>query len=297
MPNPKKIGLLISATDTAGTGSGVWDDYITAVKAAIGTVPHHEEPTRTTGRYGAGGDRKQYDIGAQNLAADKDVGVIITGGALAASQCQKNAPNIPLVVASAGDLSMLTGNNFTGCTNGQLNLQILDARIVLMLQQLQPQKAVVVAGNDSVAPVQKAIQIAMTSLLSWQKILQQNVVPVYPASFTDASDFQDEATIQGKLSPPETKPPTPTADVVLVCSDPLMRTYGTNFVDAAHGMNMTTMHEFGEWVTQHGGDLSYGPDFTKLFQTAAGYAVQIIKGTPAASIPVFNPQLSDCVQT
>jgi putative ABC transport system substrate-binding protein len=288
-----KIGFLISATDTgtAGTGAGVWDQYIKAFKNAIGTAHYHEEPARTRG-HGAGGDKGQYDTAAKNLAADNDVRVIVTAGTQAAIECQTYAPNIPLVVASAGDLSVLTGNNFTGCTNGQLNLQILDARIVLMLQQFRPQNAVVVAGNDSVGPVQKAMQNAMTSVPIWQKILQQNVVPVYLASFTDASDFKDPATIQRKLKG------TPTADVLLVCSDPLVRTNGTALVQAAHALGMNTMHEFAEWVQQHGGNLSYGPNFTTLFQKAAGFVDQILNhNTPAANIPVFNPQLSDCVQT
>lgn len=293
-----KVGLLISATEKSagGIGTGVWDQYITALKGAVTSNPtYHEEPKSTgTAPHGARGDKNQYDTAAQNLAADKDVLVIVTAGALAAKECQTYAPNISLVVASAGDLSMLRGNNFTGCTNGQLNPQILDARIVLMLQQFKPQKAVAVAGNDSVGPVQIAMKNAVTSIPIWQKILQQNVVPVYPASFTAVADFKDEPTIQGKLNPPAG---TPTADVLLVCSDPLMMTYGQKFVQAAHHMNMQTMHEFKEWNTQHGGDLCYGPDFTNLFQKAGGFVEQILNGTLAANIPVFNPQLSDCVQT
>jgi hypothetical protein len=295
--NPK-VGLLISATDTGttGTGPGAWDLYITALKEAVtGNPPYHEEPG-STGHYGAGGDKGNYDTGAQNLAADPDVKVIVTAGTQAAKECQTYAPNIPLVVASAGDLSVLTGNNFTGCTNGQLNLQILDARIVLMLQTFRPQKAVVVAGNDSVGPVQTAMKNAVKSIPIWQQILQQNLVPVYSASFTAATDFKDEPTIQGKLSPPAGTG-TPIADVLLVCSDPLLRTYGKKFVQAAHHMNMQTMHEFAEWRTQHGGDLCYGPDFTKLFQKAGGFVNQILNKARAASIPVFNPQLSDCVKT
>jgi hypothetical protein len=59
---------------------------------------------------------------------------------------------------------------------------------------------------------------------------------------------------------------------------------------------MKTIHEFAEWVIQHRGDLSYGPDFNNLFRTAGGFVDKILKGTSAAQIPVFNPQVTDCVQ-
>jgi hypothetical protein len=156
-----------------------------------------------------------------------------------------------------------------------------------MLQKLAPKKAVAVIGNDSVSPVQTAMNNAVKSL-------KKQKIPVYSASFTNASDFQDEATIQGKLNPPAR---TPIADVLLVCSDPLMRTYGTIFVKAAHGMHMKTMHEFAEWHNKHNGDLCFGPVFTQLFQRAAGFVDQILNGAFAANLPVFEPQVADCVQT
>ena len=40
-----------------------------------------------------------------------------------------------------------------------------------------------------------------------------------------------------------------------------------------------------EWHTKHGGELCYGPDFTKLFQNAAGYVDQILAGTPRSKSP------------
>jgi hypothetical protein len=123
---------------------------------------------------------------------------------------------------------------------------------------------------------------------------------VYWVSFARDSGLQDEPTIQAKLISPATAPAgTPTADVALVCSDPLMRTYGTNFVQAAKKMGMTTMHEFAEWHHVHKGNLCFGPDFTQLFRKAAGYVDQIIgpTNTPVAKLPIVSANLEDCKPT
>lgn len=242
-----------------------------------------------------GVDYPSYLAGANALIA-AGANVIVTAGNVAAQACydatNANDPinPIPVVVASAGDLTGLTGGNLTGCTNGQTNSDILDERITRVLQKLSRKKVVAVVGNYTVPPVMAAMDSAVASLKA-----KKPPVPVYSASFTKAGDFQDEATIQGKLNPPVG---TPIADVLLVCSDPLMRTYGNIFVKAVHHINMKTMHEFAEWHDEHGGDLCYGPDFIKLFQRAAGYVDQILNGADPANLPVFAPQDPvDCVQT
>jgi putative tryptophan/tyrosine transport system substrate-binding protein len=273
------IGLLIAATDT----DEVWHSYITAFKNAVGTTPVSYDPQPPGG---AGGDPQKYAKAAKQLVSD-NVNVIVTAGELAAAACKKATKTIPIVVASAGDLAAVAAPNLTGFTNGQVDPQILDARIIRMLKKLLPQKAVAVVGNDTVPPVKTAMDYAVASL-------QQKRVPVYSASFTTASDFKDEATIQEKLKPAYGT----TADVLLVCSDPLMRTHGSIFVNAAHHMHMKTMHEFAEWHTKHGGDLCYGLDFTKLFQRAAGYVDQILaRGARAPKLPVIAARPKDCVLT
>ena len=276
-----KIGLMISAKDT----NQIWHPYIMAFKQALNTNPvnYDQQPLGAGG--GAGGVKVDYDAAAQKLVAD-NVDVIVTAGNLAASACKNATQTIPIVVASAGDLTGLAGGNLTGFTNGQDDHRILDERIARMLRILKPQKAVAVAGNSSVKPVKAAMDYAVAKNMG---------VPVYPAPFTQPTDFHNEATIQGKLKPPVGI--TLTADVVLVCSDPLMRTHGTIFVKTAHGMNMRTMHEFAEWRGNHGGDLCFGPDFKRLFEEAAGYVDQILGGTPVTNLPVVPVTLADCVQT
>lgn len=277
--NSKTIGLLVAATDT----NDVWQSYITAFKNAVSTTPVRYDPQPPGG---AGGDPQKYATAAKQLVSDK-VDVIVTAGELAATACKKATKTIPIVVASAGDLAAVAAPNLTGFTNGQVEPQILDARITRMLKKLQPQKAVAVVGNDTVPPVKTAMDYAVASL-------QKQKVPVYSVSFTTESDFKNEAAIQDKLKPAHGT----TADVLLVCSDPLMRTHGSILVNAAHHMKMKTMHEFAEWHTKHGGDLCYGLDFTKLFQKAAGYVDKILgQGVRVPKLPVIAAQSKDCVQT
>jgi len=222
--NPK-VGLLIAAMDT----DDVWRDYIKAFKdTLVTTVAAGNWDQQPPSPGGAGG--VNYNAAAQQLVRDQ-VDIIVTAGNLAAKACAdatnagKPPKPIPVVVAAAGDFTGLQGKNWTGCYNGQVNPDILEERLKRMLRNLPPNKSVAVVGNDTVKPVQKAMSDAVVSLR--EKLPADKV---YRASFTKASDFQDPATIQGKLGPVGI---TEIADVLLVCSDPLMRTHGSDFVAAA----------------------------------------------------------------
>jgi hypothetical protein len=75
-----KVGILVSATDTGttGTGAGVWDGYITALKSQISGKPHYRvEPPITPGKHGAEGHKGEYDSAAKTLAADNNVSVLL----------------------------------------------------------------------------------------------------------------------------------------------------------------------------------------------------------------------------
>jgi hypothetical protein len=284
-----KVGLLIAATDA----NDVWASYITAFKKAL---DHQMSPTAVSYvqrpfHGAAGGDYSAYYVAAQQLINDK-VDIIVTAGNLAARACkdaanQTNAANpIPIVVASAGDLTDLADSNLTGCANGQQNIAILKARIDKMNQLYPAPTAVGIVGNDTVPPVGWAMHQA------FGLIPQLLEVPAYLVPFRQQSDLQDVATIRNMLN--SSLPNT--VNALYVCSDPLLRTHGGDFVTAAHNAKMNTMHEFGEWHSKHGGDLCFGPDFTTLFQKAAGFVYQYFQnGVP---LPTgFNPQVIDCKQT
>jgi hypothetical protein len=158
------VGILVSATDDPD----VWEGYITAFQSPIASNPqYHVEPaiisSATPGRHGAQGREQKYDDAAKALADDNTVNVVVTGGTLAAKYVQRHTTAIPLVFASAGDYSTLTGSNFTGCTNGQTNTDISNKRIQIMNDKWNP-VSVIVAGNDAVAPVNTAMGNALTQI-------------------------------------------------------------------------------------------------------------------------------------
>jgi putative tryptophan/tyrosine transport system substrate-binding protein len=275
-----QIGLLTQATTT--DDPNVWDLYITTFTNALCTNGIAKPFLSQTGV-----DYATYVTGATNLIAS-GAKVIVTAGNVAAEACydytQTQANPTPIVVASAGDLTGLAGGtNLTGCTNGQQDLTILKSRIG-KISLLNSTPVVGIVGNSSAPPV------------NWAMNQASRLIPgAHSVAFTQQSDFQDIKTIQNKLSQLPAN-----VNVLFVCSDPLMRTYGSDFVKAAKThptMKLKTLHEFGEWVNEHKGDLSYGPDFNKLFQRAAGYVDQILNGASPANLPVFAPQDPvDCVQ-
>jgi hypothetical protein len=156
-----------------------------------------------------------------------------------------------------------------------------------MQQQLKP-TGVAVVGNYSVGPVGEAMNYVQQQL----GLAVDQVIDLNPTNFQTANDLRGILT---KL-----KQQYPKVNVLYVCSDPFLRTNGNLLVDGAHNHplgRISTMHEFGEWVNHHNGDRAYGPNFNQLFQRAAGYVDQILNGADAADLPVFAPQIVDCVST
>jgi putative ABC transport system substrate-binding protein len=59
-------------------------------------------------------------------------------------------------------------------------------------------------------------------------------------------------------------------------------------VDLAAELRLPVMYEKAEDV-EHGGFLSYNPNYSELFRLAAGYVAQILSGTKAGELPIQQP--------
>jgi putative ABC transport system substrate-binding protein len=59
-------------------------------------------------------------------------------------------------------------------------------------------------------------------------------------------------------------------------------------VDLAAELRLPVMYERPEDV-EHGGLVSYSPDYSELFRRAAGYVAQILAGTKAGELPMQQP--------
>ena len=59
-------------------------------------------------------------------------------------------------------------------------------------------------------------------------------------------------------------------------------------VDLAAELRLPVMYERPEDV-EHGGLVSYGPNYSELSRRAAGYVAQILSGTKAGELPMQQP--------
>jgi hypothetical protein len=283
MPN---ISLLTQTTTPAD--AHVWDSYISDFTGALCTNGYTSPLPQQTGT-----DLDSYKTGAQNLM-DGGADVIVTAGNVAANACYEvtEGSDTFVVVASAGDLTGLTGGNLTGCTNGQFDQNIVQARVNRMQGQLNPTEVGVVGNYDLLGTAMDDVITALGAIPAPGHPLVGHIVDVNPTNFKTANDLKGILT--------DLKKQYPNVNVLYVCSDPYLRTNGNILVQGAHNHpvgRFSTMHEFGEWVTHHGGDRAYGPNFNQLFQRAAGYVDQILNGALPANLPVFAPNLVDCVPT
>ena len=287
-PPTPTIGFLVAAKKLT------WSNFISAFESKLTSLGWTLGSNVNIDYQEANGDEGQYQSIATSFVT-AGVNVIVTAGTEAAVACQIATRGNPIsvVFASAGDplysglvtsLNHPTGTNLTGGSNMQTDPGVTAARVGSMQNSLNPTK--VGAIGYPLRPIDKAIDVAVNALTAAE-------IPVFTPTYLGylaPSDFVSVATIQARLKL------LSGVDVLYVCSDPLLRSSrpdgsnnGTNLVKAAHNLGMRTMHEFSEWKTAHGGNKSYGPDFKDLFTNAAVQVDQILKGTPAGNIDVYQP--------
>lgn len=293
---PKRIGFLIAAK------ASDWDDYIDAFTDRLhakgwiignGTGPA-DVSIDFQPRTGAAGDLNTI----RNCAATfvrNTVDLIVTSGTQAADACKRATATIPIVFAAAGDPvgSGLVANptnpeaNITGCCNLQTQVATLDRRIAMMNTRLHPTKVAVIGNNN---PVIYPVDVAMDRALA---ALNTAGIPAAPKGLGcfAPSDFATAAAIRAKLVGLGNG-----VDVLLVCSDPVLTSHADDLVRVAHNLGMRTMHEMREGRGHHGGDQTFGPNFTNLFRKAAEMSDKILRNTPIRNIPVHTPSSTNNVQ-
>ena len=269
----REVGFLVATTPSD------WAPYIGWFKARL-TTPNVNITFLPPG--GAAGDPVKISKAAKYLAENSEV--IVTAGTQAALACKAETQTnqTPFVFASVGDptisgLSPQPGGNFTGCSNQQVKL--VPQRVDEMLAH-QFQGPFAVVGNYNIEPIKYAMMHAVSVLIA--KGMQAQLAPITPQD--NIGTFISGLKGQGIKS-------------LYVCSDPFITTRSTELNAKAHAgpapSRLKTMFEFGEHVTQHGGDLSYGINFKDLFEKAAEFVDRILSGTNAGDLPIFEPPPSD----
>jgi putative ABC transport system substrate-binding protein len=204
------------------------------------------------------------------------VDVIVMSGDAQVLAAKRAAPDIPIVIASAGDpvgqglVASLArpGGNVTG-----LSVQLIDTagkRIELLHEIVPGLRRLAIlsnAANPAVALERDAAQTEARDIN----------LEVIPSDFRRAEDIPSAIeALNGR------------ADALYVCVEPLMIANRARINGLALAARLPVMHSYRDNL-EGGGLISYGPDVLDLYRRAAGLVDKILRGTRPADIPVEQP--------
>jgi putative ABC transport system substrate-binding protein len=204
------------------------------------------------------------------------VDVIVMSGDAQVLAAKRAAPDIPIVIASAGDpvgqglVESLArpGGNVTG-----LSVQLIDTagkRIELLHEMVPGLRRLAIlsnSGNPAVALERDAAQTEARDIS----------LEVIRADFRRAEDIAPAIeALNGR------------ADALYVCVDPLMIANRVRINGLALAAKLLVVHSYRDNL-EGGGLISYGPDVLDLYRRAAGLVDKILRGTRPADIPVEQP--------
>ena len=75
---------------------------------------------------------------------------------------------------------------------------------------------------------------------------------------------------------------------ILVLPSPIFRSQRGWLIELAAKYRLPAIYEFKEFV-QDGGLMSYGPNMTRMFRSAAGYVDRILRGARPGDLPIERP--------
>jgi putative tryptophan/tyrosine transport system substrate-binding protein len=230
-------------------------------------------------RWGEGRNERFAEIAAEFVRLKVDV--IVTSGA-AALVVKQATSVIPIVYAAAADplgaglaASLAQpGGNVTG-----LSTQLADAagkKLELLREAVPGLRSFAIIGNVG-----------------------------YPASVLEMSEVQAAArTIGLKVATLEIRRAEDIApafealkdhvEALYICGDSLTATNRSRIYTFALSARLPTMSPNREQV-EHGGFISYGPNWPDLYRRAADFVDKILRGAKPADLPVEQPTKFDLV--
>lgn len=84
------------------------------------------------------------------------------------------------------------------------------------------------------------------------------------------------------------------AEAVYVIGDPLVNASLARIVTLSNATRLPSLFNVGEYV-KAGGLISYGPNFSDMFQRAAEYVDKILRGAKPGELPIEQPTKFDLV--
>jgi putative ABC transport system substrate-binding protein len=204
------------------------------------------------------------------------VDVIVVSGDAQVVAAKRAAPDIPIVIASAGDpvgqglVASLArpGGNVTG-----LSVQLIDTagKRIELLHEIVPGLRRLAILSNSANP---AVALERDAAQAEARDVGLEVI---------RSDFQRAEDI-----PPAIEALNGSAEALYVCVDPLMIANRARINGLALAARLPVMHSYRDNL-EGGGLISYGPDLLDLYRRAAGLVDKILRGAKPADIPVEQP--------
>jgi len=233
-------------------------------------------------RYGEG-KTERYPALVTELA-ERDVEVIVVGGATATRAAKQVTTLIPIVMVNVTDPVALglvaslarPGANLTGLSNLAPEL---GAKRLELLRESVPQLArVAVLGDPSSpshAPQWRQTESAARSLgVQVQSVEVREPNPDFAGAFSAITQYR--------------------ADALLTLAQPLIEVYWEQIVDFTATQRMPAIFQRREFV-ETGGLMSYAANIPELYRRAATFVDKILKGTKPADLPVEQPTKFDLV--
>jgi len=205
-----------------------------------------------------------------------NVDVIVAGGGTNAALTVKQATSTtPIIVPAASDpvagglVASLArpGGNVTGLS--MLNTEIGAKRLDLLKEVFPKIERVALLCGPIGAPGEAgAIEAAARSLGIRLQVLSVTRAEEFEAAFEAAKRARAEALV--------------------VCASAFFNAHRKRLVERAGQKRLAAIYEHREFADA-GGLMSYGPNITEMYRSAARYVDKVLKGAKPADLPVEQP--------
>jgi ABC-type uncharacterized transport system substrate-binding protein len=267
------IGFLVAGTQSS---HGAWVEAFARRLSELGWTDGRN--VKIEYRWAAGDVRQTTEFAAELVRQKVDVIVTSASGVNAAKQATST---IPIVFAAYGDAVASgiaeslarPGGNVTGLSIQPAELS--SKRLELLKDIIPNVRRLAAMVNSKVVSREELIGIRTASA---KLNIEANILEVQTADDIDAA----MATL------------TSQTDALYVYSEPLTNANKSKIIKAATAAKIPTIFGFREFVDA-GGLISYGPNFTDLFERAAEFTDKILRGATPANMPIQQPVKFDLI--
>jgi len=256
------------------TAASAWSSWASAFAKRLAELGWIERRTITIEyRWGEGRSDRYAEIAAEFV--QRKVDVIVTAG-IAVPALMKATSVIPVVIAlgsdpvGSGQVASLArpGGNITGLS---LQYTELAGKRLELLREIMPAlRRLGVLANAGYAD-------ALLEMRELRALATTLGVEVTAPEIRRADDITPAfETFKGGV------------EALYVIGDPLVNSNLGRIVTSSNAARLPTLFNVGDYV-KGGGLISYGPNFSDMFQRAAEYTDKILRGAKPGELPIEQP--------